>query len=266
MGLARPSTRALTTTVVLALIAWMLIATGPYARLGGHWHPFSLPYQILYRWVPFFWRLNWPARTLPYVQVGLVLLALQAAAVTLRSNALPGRCAACAMALLLAAFALLPPWSQGLLPLPATSVQVPSFYRVTVAHDEPGGVVEASFDWNSSRAGFFQVWHGQKVLGNLGHCPPAFGDPLGSDLRTPSTLRQHPLLRTIEEARLETPSLDAESPGAELIERDLAVLKAARYRWIVVHASYGGRPLPRTDALVDAPHPGPRPPPRRACR
>lgn len=252
LGLARPSMRPVTVALLLALLAWMVVAFGPYARTGDAWHPLALPYQLLYRWLPFFWRLNWPARTLPFVHVGLVLLSLQAAALTLRVHSRRNSWATGTAALAMAVLALLPSWKQDLLPLPSTPVQVPAFYAETVAHEEPGGVIEASFDWNSSRAGFFQVWHEQKVLGNLAHCPPAFGDPQGSSLRTPSSLRQHPLLRTIEEARLETPSLDADSPGAALVERDLTMLKAARYRWIVVHASYGGAPIPRTAALLDA--------------
>lgn len=252
LGLARSSSRRASLAFLVALAAWIAIAAGPYARVGDIWHPVALPYQLLYRCVPFLWRLNWPARTLPFIQVALVLLSLHVAGIPLRADGRRGNLLAGLATGVLALLAMLPSYAQGLLPLPTTPVHVSGFYTKTVAQEEPGGVIEASFDWNSSQAGYFQVWHGQKVLGNLGHCPPTFGDPLGSDLRQPSSLRQHPLIRVIEEARLESPSLDAESPGADPIERDLALLRAARYRWVVVHATYGGASLPGSPALADA--------------
>jgi hypothetical protein len=220
--------------VVLALAAtaatWWVVALGPYLRWEGTIYFLPLPFQTLYQYVPFFSRLHWPARTLPYLWIAVVLLALP----VLRHLALRGR----GVVVMLVVAALLPAAAQGLWPLPATPLRVPAFYR-NFSQVQAGGVIEASLPWNSSVAGTLQAWHGQKVLGNLAQHPPYFGDadPM---LRDPRNYDANAFLRAVDKARQGTLAVDGAAAAVD-------ALRTAGYRWITVH-----RALPHASTVEQA--------------
>lgn len=149
---------------------WWIFALGPYLHVRTTIMSVPLPYQIVYRFVPFVCRLNWPARTLPFVMAGLVMLSLPAFAALL-SYAPRMRTA---WILAFASVGVISPVLQGVLPLPATPLMVPMPYRTGALGDTREQIYEVSFELNSSQVGYYQSWHGHPVLGNRAYCP---GDP-----------------------------------------------------------------------------------------
>jgi hypothetical protein len=197
--------------------AGLVFALGPYLKWADRVVDIRLPYALLYRWIPFVWRLNWPARTLPYVLGALILASIP---FLLRKR----RPAASAALLVLA---VLPTVAAGLLPLPVSPLTVPPTYRAGLPGNPRDGVYEATLPINSSLAAWYQSWHGHPLLGGEAVCPEEAGWT-----RDPGQVAANPLVRGLF--------------GSPPIWREegLDALRRGGVGWLVVQRTYGGTPLP----------------------
>lgn len=230
-------------------VLWWLLSLGPFVRLHGQVVADCPVYAWAYRWVPFMWRLNWPARTLPLVAVAAALLCVPAMAGLLQREvrrldprrrrwALPAASAGLATLLLSSTVA------TAAMPLPVTPLLVPGPYRDGVLGDARDGVIELTLPLNSAPAAWYQSWHGHPLLGGQAFTPTEAGR-LPSWARDPQQVQRGPLF-TWAVARQE--GLDGDAWPA----REAARLAEAGFSWLVVQRTYGGVPIRGARQVAEA--------------
>lgn len=221
---------------------WWAFALGPFVRFHGEVIAPGLVHALSYRWVPFLWRLYWPARTLPMVAAVLALLC--APGLTWLLERLPSGARRTLTTAALAAAALLSPASQGLLPLPISTPRIPAPYREGLLGNTRDGVVELSLPVNASSAVWYQTWHEHPLLGGQAFCPHRDTTTPGW-ARDPRALNDDPLMRWAGAVRSgET----AAAPPTDAVRR----MRDAGFPWLVVQRTYGERPVEGAEALVKA--------------
>lgn len=231
-------------------VVWWALSLGPVVRLHGERIADGPIYAGAYRWVPFVWRLSWPARTLPLVALAGGLLCVPALASLLHrlTNRLDGarqQRAVWVVSAGLAGLLLAGARASEIFPLPVTRLSVPAPYRDGGMGDPRDGVVELSLPLNSASAAWYQSWHGHPLLGGQGFSPSDI-DRLPPWARDPQILAHDGIFEWAAAQQAGESAQPFPHPAHEL-----SLYAKAGFPWLVVQRSYGGVPIRGAASLVD---------------
>jgi hypothetical protein len=184
---------------ILLFSVFFVLALGPYLKFGGS-YPLSsaggipLPYIALCRFAPLFARFQWPVNLMPYLLLSLGALA------SMYLASLPER-RAIAFAVLLIVAGAVELFLRGAVPLPMARAEAPAYYEILRRELSDKGIIEASYDLNSSWSCYWQTFHGKKVLGTLFNFPPWLGEPDFATLFRRETLEENSFWRYLKALR-----------------------------------------------------------------